>query len=228
MAMPKIEAVVIDVDDTLCLTEAVCFDLENAVLQNMGRPRMSRDIHKSTWGQPLFDAIRTRSPGIDVEEFKEFYHPVIAEFVQDGRLDTIPDANYRALDTLIEQNKRIMLLTSRTHGEFKHMLEPDHLLATRVEAFYYKDNMQFHKPDPRAFDELLQAHDLQPEQCVYIGDSPSDAEAANKRGLWFIASLESGIRQREDFSNYKVDGFIDTFPDAIPAVKRLEFGTFNA
>lgn len=173
-------------------------------------------------GSAPFDAILTRSPGVDVEAFKAAYHPAITEFIADGRLDKIPEENYQALDQLLALGKLVMLLTSRTHGEFKHMLEPDHLLASRVTAFYYRDNMQYHKPDPRAFDELLQAHGLSPEQCVYVGDSPSDAQASNEAGLNFIASLESGIRQRQDFDNYNVDAFIARFPDVVGAVTQLE------
>jgi phosphoglycolate phosphatase len=217
-----IKAVVVDVDDTLCLTEAVCFEMENDVLARMGRPHMGCEIHLSTWGRPLFDAIKDRSPGVDVEEFKKAYHPVILEYVRDGKLDAIPEANYAALDELIAEGLQIMLLTSRTHSELKHMLAPDHLLASRVKAFYYRDNMQFHKPDPRAFAELLEHHGLEPHDCVYVGDSLSDATAANEAGLKFIASVESGIRTREDFANYKVDAFIDRFPDLPEAVRGLE------
>ena len=217
-----IEAVIIDVDDTLCLTEAACFDLENEALQRMGRSSMERAVHLGTWGQPLFVAIATRSPGIDVEEFKVVYHSVIDEFIADGRLDAIPDANYEALDQMLALGKKLMLLTSRTHGEFKHLLAPSHSLANRVSAFYYKDNMAYHKPDPRAFDEVLRDNNLRPDQCVYIGDTPSDAAASTQAGLGFIVSLESGIRQREDFDGYKVAAFIDRFPDVVNALVELE------
>lgn len=102
------------------------------------------------------------------------------------------------------------------------MLAPDHLLASRVKAFYYRDNMQFHKPDPRAFEELLQTNSLRPDQCVYIGDSLSDAQAANDAGLKFIASLESGLRQKQDFDPHQVDAFVDKFPDIVGAIRSLE------
>jgi phosphoglycolate phosphatase len=217
-----IEAVIIDVDDTLCLTEAACFDLENTALQRMARKPMAREVHFETWGQPLFEAITVRSPGIDIEEFKIAYHPVIDEFIADGRLDSIPEANYQALDCLLLLGKKLMLLTSRTHGEFKHLLASDHLLSSRVSACYYKDNMAYHKPDPRAFDEVLRDYTLQPEQCVYIGDSPSDAAASNQAGLSFIASLESGVRQRTDFAAYDVASFINRFPDVVDAVIVLD------
>ncbi|HJQ08639.1 MAG TPA: HAD-IA family hydrolase [Candidatus Saccharimonadales bacterium] len=221
-----VEAVIVDVDDTLCLTEAACFELENTALARMGHRPMPRSTHIATWGRPLFEAILDRSPGVDVEAFKAAYHPVIEEFISDGRLDSIPAENYDALDRLIVLGKTIMLLTSRTHTEIKHMLEPDHSLATRVKAFYYRDTMQFHKPDPRAFDALLYDHDLQPGQCVYIGDSPSDAQAANGAGLRFIASLESGIREPEDFKDLRVDAFINRFSDIVEAIGTIEQASY--
>lgn len=213
-----IQAVIIDFDDTLCLTEAACFAMENATLAALGREAMPRDIHINTWGQPLFDAITIRSPGVDVVAFKETYQSVIAEYVGSGKLDSIPPENYEALDKLIVMGKTLFVLTSRTHSELEHMLEPDHLLASRIEAFYYKDNTQFHKPDPRVFDELLAAHNLAPQDCVYVGDSVSDAIASKRAGLHFIASLESGLRQQSDFEGEQVDGFIDYFPEVVTAV----------
>lgn len=188
----------------------------------MGREPMTRDIHLSTWGKPLFEVIKTRSPGVDVEAFKAAYHPVIAEYIRSGRLDAIPEANYEALDKLIAMGKLLMVLTSRTHGELKHMLEPDHLLASRVQAFYYRDVMEYHKPDPRAFDILLRDHNLKPESCAYVGDSLSDAAAAHSRGIHFIASLESGLRQREDFKPEQVDRFIYRFPEVVDAMIELD------
>ncbi len=74
---------------------------------------MPRSIHVATWGQPLFDAILTRSPGVDVEAFKTAYHPAIAEFIADGRLDKIPVENYHALDQLIALGKLEMLAQKR-------------------------------------------------------------------------------------------------------------------
>lgn len=60
--MGMIQAVVIDVDDTLCLTEAACFDLENEVLKRMGREPMPRAIHPR---RKLFCTRRADSCGQD-------------------------------------------------------------------------------------------------------------------------------------------------------------------
>ncbi len=217
-----INALVVDLDDTFCMTEEVCFELENSVLAQLGRAPMDRKVHLKTWGKPLFEVIETRSPGVDVEAFKNLYRNLIAEFIASKKLDSISEDNYQALDSLIDLNKKVMILTSRSRDELRHLLEPDHRLASKIKAFYYRDNMKFHKPDPRAFDLLFHDFKLQPQQCVYVGDSVSDAVAAKKAGLYFIASLESGLRERSDFDGYGVDIFIDRFKDVVEAVQRLD------
>lgn len=220
--LQMIEAVVVDLDDTLCLTEAACFEMENEILVKIGREPMRREVHIATWGRPFYEAILERSPGVDVNEFKKLYVPTISEYTQAGKLDVIPQENLEALDQLIELGKLRMILTSRVHEELQHLLEPDHSLAERVEAFYYRDNMQFHKPDPRAFDELLRDHNLDAASAVYIGDSVSDAVASKEAGLHFVASLESGLRTREDFAHLPVDAFVDTFPEIVGVVHDLD------
>lgn len=216
-----IKAVVIDIDDTLCLTEAVCYEMETEIMLKMGRQPFSREVHVSTWGMVLKEAILIRSPGIDYNEFKMCFQPVVREYVQAGKLDAIPLENYATLDKLIDDGKKVILLTSRSELELEHMLRPDHELASSVHEFYHKDNIKYHKPDPRAFDELLLNNSLNPDECIYIGDSVGDAAAAIGAGLKFIASLESGLRRESDFANYPVDAFVYRFPDIIKFIDKL-------
>lgn len=223
-----IEAVVVDVDDTLCLTEAICFELENEVLTALGRAPMPRGVHLATWGEPLLEAMPRRSPGLDIDQFTTAYRPVLRRYVLDGRLDVIAPENLRTLDQLVRAGRRVILLTSRTEAEVEHMLAPDHVLAELVEAVYHAGNTRFGKPDPRAFDELLAATGLSPEQCVYVGDSPGDAQAAGGAGLHFIACLQSGIRKPEHFDARHVSTYIQTFPELTDAVERLDTRRFPA
>jgi phosphoglycolate phosphatase len=216
-----IKAVAIDFDDTLCLSEAACFVMENAALERMGRGPMTREMHLRTWGTPLFEAILERSPGIDLDEFQRAHRPVIKEFTDSGKLDSIPEENFDVLDDLIEGGKTILILTSRKHVELTHMLKPDHLLSSRVQKFYHKDNTDYQKPDPRAFSEMLDDTGLKPEEIVYVGDSIGDVKSSKGAGLHFIASLESGLRVKEDFKDVLVDAFIERFTELVPAINSL-------
>ena len=217
----SISTVVLDVDDTLILTEAACFSLENEVLSSIGRAPMTRDIHLSTWGMSLLDALPVRSPGIDLAEFSRAYERTLQSYVESGRLDVLADDNLNVLDQLISDGYSVMLLTSRTEAEIRHLIAPDHPLTGRIARVYHADNVRQLKPSPRVFDELLADNRVSPQGCVYVGDSPGDAAAATGAGLRFIASLQSGIRTRSDFVLYPVDAFVDHFSELIEAIAAL-------
>ncbi|MFI7024427.1 HAD family hydrolase [Micromonospora sp. NPDC049900] len=217
-----IRAVIVDVDDTLCLTQAAALALENEVLARMGRPPIPPHVHLSTWGAPLLDAMPIRSPGLDLARFTALHQQALERHIADGRLDVIPPENLRALDEFVLSGRAVFLLTSRTEEEVRHMLAPDHVLATRVSGVYHAGNTRFRKPDPRTFDELLASTGLPPAQCVYVGDSPGDALAAGGAGLHFIGCLQSRIRTPADFEPRYVDAFVDAFPDIVDAVRQLE------
>ncbi|HTH72263.1 MAG TPA: HAD-IA family hydrolase [Candidatus Pristimantibacillus sp.] len=217
-----IKAVIVDFDDTLSMNEEACFEMENEALALMGRPPMSREIHKSTWGQYFFDAIQVRSPGVNAEEFLKKHKIVHDQWIADGRVDTIDATRLATMDALLEQGRKLYILTNRTHREIVHLLAPDHDLASRITTIYYHETTEFHKPDPRVFDSLLSVNGFERQECVYVGDAPSDAVAAKKANMHFIASLEGAIRTKEDFEGLGTDVFIEHFADLPAAVAFLD------
>lgn len=220
--MRQIKAVIHDIDGNLTLTEEACWHLENEVYALLGLPPIERTVHRKTWGMKLDDALPIRSNNrVDKQKFWELFSPKYDEFVKTGRLDTIAKENIATLKQLHEMGLINMLLTSRRAVEMSHYLNPEHVLHTYVDAIYYFDNMKFHKPDPRAFAHIESEHSLKPEECVYVGDQPGDAAAAKGAGLHFVANLEEGIRTREDFADYPVDAFVQSFTEIPVAILGL-------
>lgn len=205
--------IVLDFDDTLCLTEFNCYRIENRVAKEMGHPPMSRRIHQHNWGLPIEEAIIERIPGIDPVEFIKCFALEIPKAVMEGRLDNIPRENLDVLDKLLTAGKQLAVLTSRTQAELTHLLEPDHHLSTRIKRFYYKGNLPYLKPDPRAFNSIFEDFGVTPEQVVYVGDTLKDAIASKAAGTLFVAVLESGLRKKIDFKGVQVDAFAKKFTD---------------
>lgn len=169
------------------------------------------------------EAILQRIPNIDPQEFMIRLAKSLPLFVAEGKLDTVSKENLRTLQKLKDVGKLLTVVTSRTLSEVEHLLEPNHELHVFLDGFYHKDKTIYHKPDPRVFDVMLQDFMVQPNEVVYIGDAPTDAKAATEAGMHFIATLESGIRTKEDFSSVMIDAFVDTFSD----VERLLLGDKN-
>jgi phosphoglycolate phosphatase len=215
MKLKNIKAVGFDLDDTLVMTEAAAFEFENRVLKKMGRPRMSRDIHQATWGRHLSEAIAERSPGIDAERFMAAFQTEWLRHLEknDDHDNLSPDAD-KLLRTLGQKGYFLFILTGRDGFETAHLRAGGHQMAVHFapENIYHKDNLAFSKPDPRAFDWLFELG-YKPEQCVFVGDSLIDAQAATGAGLNFVATLESGLRTPADFKDYPVAAYIDNLDD---------------
>jgi phosphoglycolate phosphatase len=210
-----IRNVIFDLDDTLFMTEQASFHLENEVAMLLGHPPMSHAVHLSNWGTPVEQAIVERIPGIEVARFLELMPRVIQQFVADDRIDVLTRENLEALETLIEQGFQLAIVTSRSLAEAEHLLQPDHKLVSLVppQSFFHKNNNLFVKPDPRVFDVVMGK--AVRDAGLYVGDSATDCVAAKAAGLYFVACMESGLRELEDFAGLDTppDGYIDRLAD---------------
>ncbi len=213
-----IKVVIFDFDDTLCLTEEACFILENKIAEEMGFPPMTRKTHQKNWGKFLGDAIVERIPGIDPVEFLKRQEAFFSQYMSESGFDSVSAANLDVLDELKKAGKKLAILTNRSLAEAKHLMHEDHPLTKRLDFFYYKDILDYHKPDPRAFNQALKFFDVTPEECVYVGDSLGDGHAAKNAGMHFIAVLESGIRTKKDFIDIPEDYFAKKFTDILPYI----------
>ncbi len=210
-----IKVVIFDFDDTLCLTEEACFNFENEIAKNMGFPPMTRSVHQKSWGIPLVEAIVERIPGIDVDEFMKRQKKSFSNYMLEGNFDKVSEENLKVLDKLKKAGKKLAILTNRDFSDVRHLLHEKHPLSSKIEAFYHKDNVDYIKPDPRVFNNVLYKFDVTPRDCAYVGDALGDCIAAKGAGMHFIAVLESGIRTRKYFADHEVDFFADKFVDIV-------------
>ena len=215
-----IKLVLLDFDDTLCLSEESCFHFENEVAGTMGFKPMNRKIHKTTWGQHLEESIQDRIPGIDAKEFMKRFEKLAPQAITEGRLDFVPKRNLEVLKKIKEDGKKIVIITSRSFIEVKAIMDPSHPLSGKIDKFYHRDNVEHMKPDPRVFNKALYEFDVMPIECVYVGDTLKDGFAANNAGLDFIAMLESGLVPKNLFLNVniQVDYFAEKFTDILPYI----------
>lgn len=222
-----IKHIVFDFDDTLSMTEELGFDLENSVASDMGFAPMTRAIHKSTWGKPLKEIIPTRIPGIDPEEFMRRVGLKMKELSKEGKFDVVSQEKLNALQKMLDAGNSLYILTSRLDQETIHLRNGSHALSKFIkeENFYFKEKTSYNKPNPLVFEQFLTNTRALPKECLYVGDSPTDAVAAKLSGIYFIASLESQLRKRSDFPINFVDTFISDVKDLsnVEIISKLDF-----
>jgi HAD superfamily hydrolase (TIGR01509 family) len=97
---------------------------------------------------------------------------------------------------LKEAEIRLSLATSASQEdltEYKKIADMEDLVEVESSA----DDANHSKPHPDIFQATLKKLKLKPEQVLALGDTPYDAEAAGKAGLWTIGVMTGGW-SRED------------------------------
>lgn len=122
------------------------------------------------------------SRGIDVtrEELNEIYDTFYRARMNEAQL--MPGAQ-EVLQTLQDKNHVLYLVT----GQHEHLVFP---LLERFGIVSYFQCSKYHVIDKTsATKEILQAENIEPRNCFYVGDTPSDMRHAKKAGVVSIAFL---------------------------------------
>jgi phosphoglycolate phosphatase-like HAD superfamily hydrolase len=216
-----IKLILVDFDDTLCLSEEACFRLENEIAAKLGFSPMTREIHQANWGKPLKDAIVERVPGIDASAFMNLFAEVSKKHIQEGTFDSIPDTNIAVLEELRKKGYKVVIQTSRQHCEVEHLISNTSSLMTVVDGFFYQERSQYKKPDPRVFILPSTSFSAPFSEMVYVGDAFMDVQWCRAAGVHFIASIESGLRTKEDFEKLGAKWFIQKFTELPKKIEEL-------
>jgi HAD superfamily hydrolase (TIGR01549 family) len=71
------------------------------------------------------------------------------------------------------------------------------------------------KPHPDVIFRALQALNAKPKECLFVGDSPADLEAARRAGVQSCA-VTYGYGKREDLARWSPNYWIDHLKELIP------------
>ncbi|MDA2936014.1 HAD family hydrolase [Patescibacteria group bacterium AH-259-L05] len=143
---------------------------------------------------------QSRGITASLDKLNEIYEAYYSAHMYETKL--YPTA--RATLELLEQNKTMLgLMTAQKSNLVLPLLETFDI----VEFF---STMHFHIfKKPQVITEIVDQHNLDPQTCFYIGDTPSDIKHAKKAGINAIAFLNGFVpenlvlKQKPDF-NVKV------------------------
>jgi len=216
-----IKLILVDFDDTLCLSEEACFHLENEIAAKLGFSPMSREIHQANWGKPLKEAIVERIPGINSDAFMGLFAEVSKKHVAEGTFDHISNENLEVLRELRKRGYKVVIQTSRQHCEVEYLISATSPLTPVIDGFFYQERSQYRKPDPRVFILPSTSFGVSFQEMVYVGDAFMDVQWCKAAGIHFIASLESGLRTKEDFKKLGATLFIHSFKELPERIEEL-------
>jgi phosphoglycolate phosphatase len=219
--LSMIKLILVDFDDTLCLSEEACFHLENEIAARLNFPPMTRALHQSNWGKPLREAIIERIPGIDSSAFMDLFNEVSRKHVLEGTFDRVSEENLDVLRLLKKQGYKVVIQTSRQHCEVEYLISDQSPLMPVIDGFFYQERSKYKKPDPRVFLLPSETFDIPFAEMVYVGDAFTDVQWCRAAGVHFIASIESGLRTKEDFEKLGAKWFIRKFSELPERIEQV-------
>lgn len=167
----EVEAVVYDLDGTLVRLDVDWDDVERRLAELLEREGVNADP-LSAWD--LLTAAEEAGIGDEADE-------LIAAAEREGARQSrrLPLA-----DELLAREIPVGVC-SLNHEEAVHIALDEHDLADHVESVVGRGTVPKRKPHPRALLAVVEDLDVAPEAVLFVGDSASDEETAERAGTMF-------------------------------------------
>jgi len=212
-----IRGVLFDLDGTLVDSyEAIAESLNYALHKKGLPPRTVQEVRRMVGGG-VHEVVRKAAGERYVEEgvrlFREHYTTILAE-----RTLPLPGA----LETLAELHRRGYRLGLGTNkpSDFARRILAHLGMDRTIRAMVGPAEVDRPKPDPAMLLSLLKTLDLGPDEAVYVGDMPIDAETARRAGV-AVWLLPTGSATEEEVLAAGPDRFLRSLGEMLehlPAV----------
>jgi HAD superfamily hydrolase (TIGR01549 family) len=192
-----IEAVIFDIDGTLVDSVDYHAQAWQAAFEHYGKNVDFKTIRDQI-GKGGDQILPTFFSDSEVRQIGESLKKFRGEYFKKHYLAKVkPFAKVRELfQHLKNEGKRIGIGSSAHSDELKHYLELCQV-ANLVDAATSADDADRSKPDPDIFEAALSKLGETPERTIVVGDSPYDAEAANKISMRTIGVLCGGFEREK-------------------------------
>ncbi len=197
-----VQTIIFDFDYTLVESSRGTIDGVNFAFGKMGLPLASDAAIRQTIGLSLPDiltALAGEAYSKQLDEFTRLFYQradetmvALAEFYT-GVPETVKAL--RRLDiqlAIVSQKRRDYIQGILRRG---NLLDAFPVIVGGGDAPY--------KPNPEGLLKAVEQTNSTPQNCVYVGDSKTDAETARRADIPFIAVL-SGVTPRPAFEDYDV------------------------
>jgi len=205
---PSYRAVVFDLDGTLVdSVELITISFQHAIRQVLGQ-EISREESIAWVGRPLREQMELFSPEHAdelVEVYREFNHR------EHDRMLKLYDGILNLLSDLQRAGVKLGLVTSKSRYTTQMAFD-----LTGIESYFdatvCADESPGNKPSPDPILACLDRLDVEEGDAAYVGDSPSDIQAALAAGVRAIA-VTWGVFDAERLAAEKPDILVHTIPE---------------
>ncbi len=151
--------------------------------------------------------------------FKQHVEDFLAFYDQHATNATIPFQGMDSVLTYLEQQQIPWGVVTNKPSRFTFNILKSLDLEFRAACIVCGDTLAKRKPDPEPILYAAQLLQKQPRDCVYVGDSLIDVQAAKAAGMPCLAALYGYIEQTEDPFSWGADHYIRNAEEIIEWIK---------
>ncbi len=194
--MNQIQAIIFDIDGVLLDSFEANLKFNQDLMSKVGYRPPTREKYAKLFHLPLMDTIRILTKIKDEDEIKRIWEiGKNREVAYDISLLTLPEKTEDVV-TNLSKDYRLGIVTSRVKNGVYESPELAKLKKYFKVAVSFEDT-ENHKPHPEPL--LLAARKLkvEPEKCVYVGDTETDIIAAKAAGMRIITYAKERLAQSD-------------------------------
>ncbi len=202
-AKPTVQAIIFDFDYTLADSSSGVIACFNFALGKLGLPPADDAVIRQTIGLSLPDALvmlggkeYTRYTDEFTRLFVERADEIMADNTQ--LFEVVPET----VETLRNLGIRLGIFSLKYRYRIETVLKREQLLDA-FDVIIGAEDVSEHKPNPQGLLVAMERLNCDRQNCLYVGDSVTDAKTAQHAATDFIAVL-SGVTPRAAFDDYDV------------------------
>lgn len=187
--MPKWRAILFDFDYTLVDSSPGIIACANYALAQLGLPPVEPEHIRATIGLPLADTFviltGLREPELQAG-FVRYFVQRADEIMVDST--TLYGIAREVIPALVQQGMQLGIVSTKYRSRLEGVLQREGL-KVYFTVLVGGDSIPQQKPAPDGLLLAARLLELEVADCLYIGDSPVDAQAARQAGMDFIGLL---------------------------------------
>ena len=216
----EVSAIAFDLDGTLLDTVHELAAAVNALLDELGHPRLTGEVVGALIGKGMANLVRRAlalatgvSPeAVDEGEVKDALNRYQAHYASRlGHETRLFPGMVPGLARLREMGIPLAVITNKA----TRFVRP-HLVAAGIENYFSVviggDDLATKKPDPGPLRHVAALFGIAPERLLMVGDSGNDVEAARGAGCPVLV-VPYGYREGRPVHELEADGIVQTVSD---------------
>ena len=213
----RFRIVLFDLDGTLIDSGAIILaSMQHAVRTVLGREIPADELGLTIGGQ----GIVAQMQAIDAEHAEALLEAYKVH--NDGLHDTLEafDGLLSLLPGLAAEGRKLGIVTAKRHRTVSLALDRFPALADALDVVIAHEDTERHKPDPDPVLLAVERLGGEPNEAVYVGDSPFDIGAAKAAGVFSVAVRWGGIHPDERLLAEEPDAFVQTPEELLHVIER--------